>query len=427
MSIKQVKVGAALLSLVLMSASCTGSEEDDLSMLALLALAPKTLSGTIEAGQTVTIQDGTTLVGHVVVKGTLNVPAGATIKGSKGSNLFVLQGGKLNAIGTSSSPIVFTSSKAAGERKPGDWGGIVLVGNAQSNASGKATEGGFGYTYTGGTNDADSSGTLQYVRIEFAGDVVGEGDELNCLSMYAVGYGTTIDHVQCHLGSDDSFEWFGGAVGAKYLLATGSSDDDFDADMGYRGRLQYLIGFKYPKTVFAGSSSQHGFEMDGSDGGGAPVGHGQYTNPHISNVTLYAPATATDAKTALFLREGFGNGASARIQNVSIGGSWTSTLSCTDNGATSNPVLDNLVYTAVSETVGNCTKSNVAAVGAVIASEGGFSDASKPNFVPGGNNATGFSATSLTGGVGSFSFTTATGRAGMDTDWTTGWTTYVSN
>src|SRR5918998_694295 len=162
-----------------------------------------TLQGYVKfgGGSTLTIQPGTTIVGD---------PA------TPGSSLWILRGSSIDAQGTAAAPIVFTSGKPAGSRAPGDWGGILIIGNGVINRTPPVlTEGPQGFTedYSGGTDNADNSGTLRYVRIEFAGYDVsnGAGQELNSLSLYAVGSGTTLEFVEAMAGLDDSFEWWGGA------------------------------------------------------------------------------------------------------------------------------------------------------------------------------------------------------------------------
>ena len=139
------------------------------------------------------------------------------------------------------------------------------------------TEGPQGVTevYSGGTDNADNSGTLRYVRIEFGGYDVsgGAGQELNSLSMYAVGSGTTLEFVQTLAGLDDGFEWWGGAVDGRYLVSYESGDEHFDWTEGYRGRNQFLIGFQSTRldpAADAGqlSSDPEGFEADGCNGVG---------------------------------------------------------------------------------------------------------------------------------------------------------------
>lgn len=157
----------------------------------------------------------------------LTIEPGTIIKGDKQTKaaLIAERGGKLIAKGTATEPIVFTSEEAAGSRKPGDWGGIILCGKAKNNQTEQQIEGG-PRTKHGGADDADNSGALSYVRIEFAGYPFQKDKEINGLTLGSVGSGTEIDHVQVSYSNDDSFEWFGGTVNCKYLVAYKGWDDD---------------------------------------------------------------------------------------------------------------------------------------------------------------------------------------------------------
>jgi hypothetical protein len=172
----------------------------------------------------------------------LNIQPGTIIRGTETSALVITKGGKINAAGTKESPIVFTSSQGAGLRSTSDWGGVVICGKGIVNTpSGeKIAEGGVGVSY-GGTDNADNSGVMRYVRIEFPGFEVATGSELNGLSMCAVGSGTKIEYVQVSYSGDDGFEWWGGAVNAKYLISYKTEDDDFDTDNGFSGMIQYAL------------------------------------------------------------------------------------------------------------------------------------------------------------------------------------------
>src|SRR5918992_2414733 len=246
-----------------------------------------TITGIQTASRTLFADTVYTLQGFVQYanNSTLTIQAGTRIVGDAsvaGSSLFILRGSKIDAPGTAAAPIVFTSSKPAGQRAPGDWGGIIIVGNGIINRSGVVnTEGPVGsqQDYGGGTDNADNSGTLRYVRIEFAGfDVSGGGNtELNSLSMYAVGSGTTLEFVESLAGLDDPFEWWGGAVGGRNLVSYESGDDHFDTSEGYVGRNQFLIGFQSTRLQPAQGTGSvatdpQGLEMDGCAGTGCDLG-----------------------------------------------------------------------------------------------------------------------------------------------------------
>ncbi|GAB6009827.1 hypothetical protein [Dysgonomonas reticulitermitis] len=238
-----------------------------------------------------TIKKGTyVLKGWVYIEdgAILTIEPGTIIKGDKATKaaLIARKGGKLIANGTASAPIIFTSNQAKGSRKPGDWGGVILCGRAKNNidiVNGMPIEGGPVAPH-GGSNDDDNSGVLSYVRIEFAGIPFATDQEINGLTLGSVGRGTQIDHVQVSYSGDDSFEWFGGTVNAKYLVAYHGWDDDFDTDNGYSGKLQFLLGVKNPKI--ADQSLSNGFE---SDNNANATTDAPYTSPVFSNVTLVGP------------------------------------------------------------------------------------------------------------------------------------------
>lgn len=280
------------------------------------------LSGSISANRTLTPDTNYVLRGFVYVNSgaTLTVNAGTRIVGDTtalGSALFVLRGARIVANGTATQPIVFTSQRAPGSRQPGDWGGLIIVGNARANRTGNVIVEGSngsvvganpnGIVYTGGTVDNDNSGTLRYVRVEFAGYATLTDAELNSFTFAAVGSGTTVEYVQALAGLDDHFEWFGGTVNGKYLVSYESGDDHFDGSEGYRGLNQFLIGLQTTYlTPRAGagavSSDPQGFEIDGCNGGGcvAPSGanaqsagrdEGLWNMNVFANFTLIGPAS----------------------------------------------------------------------------------------------------------------------------------------
>ncbi|MDQ8162479.1 MAG: hypothetical protein P3C10_07840 [Gemmatimonadota bacterium] len=281
-----------------------------------------TLSGSIAANRTLTPDTNYVLRGFVYVNSgaTLTINAGTKIVGDTtalGSALFVLRGARIVANGTAAAPVVFTSQRSAGNRSPGDWGGLIIVGNGRANRTGNIIVEGSngsvvganqaGTIYTGGTVDTDNSGTLRYVRVEFAGYATLTDAELNSFTFAAVGSGTTVEYVQALAGLDDNFEWFGGAVNAKYLVSYEAGDDHFDGSEGYRGLNQFMIAMQtfYP-TPRAGagavSTDPQGFEIDGCSGGGcvAPSGanaqsagrdDGLYTMNVFANFTLIGTPT----------------------------------------------------------------------------------------------------------------------------------------
>jgi hypothetical protein len=245
------------------------------------------------------------LRGYVYVQTgvTLTIDAGTKIVSNKDSAgvLVIYRGAKIMAQGTAAEPIVFTSNESTPQ--PGDLGGIVLVGQATGNGNHSVIEGGVDAAFSafGGTNDLDNSGTLKYVRIEYAGKAVNPGDEVNGLSLYGVGSGTTIDYVQVVRGLDDAFEFFGGTVNAKHLVAYNCADDDFDMDDGYRGKIQYAISIKDPKFTDAKGNTgdvSNNFEVDNvNPANGFTLARTPITFPVLSNFTAIGPNNASGTST----------------------------------------------------------------------------------------------------------------------------------
>lgn len=227
------------------------------------------------------------LVGWVYIRdgAKLTIEEGAVIKGDKETRaaLIVEPGGQLIAKGTAQKPIVFTSEKAKGERKPGDWGGLIICGRAKNNQGTQQIEGG-PRTKHGGENNADNSGVLSYVRVEFAGYPFQKDKEINGITFGSVGNGTTVDHLQVSYSNDDSYEWFGGAVNCKYLIAFNGWDDEFDTDNGFSGKVQFCLSVRDPRT--ADVSQSNGFESDNCADGAAVE---PYTTATFSNVTFIGP------------------------------------------------------------------------------------------------------------------------------------------
>ncbi|MBF9252231.1 T9SS C-terminal target domain-containing protein [Pontibacter sp. 172403-2] len=253
------------------------------------------VSGSTEEDFTMTADKKYLLSGFVSVKdgATLTIEPGTVIMGDKDSKgtLIIERGGKIMANGTAAKPIVFTSAQPAGQRRPGDWGGVIILGKAPVNLGANAKiEGGVDREY-GGADANDNSGSLKYVRIEFPGIAFQPDNEINGLTLGGVGAGTTIDYVQVSYSGDDSFEWFGGTVNAKHLIAYSTVDDMFDTDNGYSGKLQFLVGISNP--TLADVSDSNGFESDNDSKGTDAT---PQTSAVFSNVSLFGPR-ATDLTT----------------------------------------------------------------------------------------------------------------------------------
>jgi hypothetical protein len=271
------------------------------------------LSGRIDVTNraTLTIEPGTTICGDAD-QTMMNV-----------SYLNIDQDAKLIAAGTAERPIVFTSSRPQGQRRPQDWGGVVLRGRAPINnppdagkgpetvcAQAEASAGSYGPCGTPRADD--NSGTLRYLRIEFAGREFAPDKELNSLSLYAIGSGTTLEYIQVHRGSDDGFEFFGGTANLRYAVASACQDDAFDWEFGWVGKGQFWVATQ-DRNI-----GNRGFEGDNNRMNAALDPH---SSPTISHVTLLglgrgnAPG-GSDKREGLALR----SGVQGRLSNLIVAG-----------------------------------------------------------------------------------------------------------
>ena len=275
------------------------------------------LQGRINADTVLRKENSYILKGLVYIVGdhTITIEPGTTIKGSfSGADvaaLIITRGSKIIAQGTPTEPIIFTS--ASPNPQSGDWGGIVICGKAGYNLSYNGTAG--LYQVEGGIDNAngdglagsgdakaptpvdnDNSGILQYLRIEFAGYAFQPDKEINSLTMAAVGSGTTIDHIQVAYAKDDAYEWFGGSVNCKYLIAYKTQDDDFDTDNGFSGKVQF--GLIIRDSLIADISTSEAFESDNNASGSTST---PKTLAIFSNITAIGPrATLSNAGSTLF-------------------------------------------------------------------------------------------------------------------------------
>ncbi len=210
---------------------------------------------------------------------TLNIAAGTRVIGEAGSvgTLVVLRGGRLNAIGTRTAPIVFTSDQAVGNRARGDWGGIILNGRAPVNLEGGEGAGEGDTGVYGGNNPNDSSGTMRYVRVEFGGTEFSPDNELNGIAFQGVGRGGFYEYIQVHMARDDGFEWFGGTADIKYGVASNAADDSFDWTFGWSGRAQFIA------ITQRGDDADNGIEADNNEFNNNLLPR---SNPVIYNMTL---------------------------------------------------------------------------------------------------------------------------------------------
>lgn len=274
----------------------TGANSDDPN-------TTRILKGSYE--RSITLTGGTyTIQGYVYFQqgATLTIPAGTILKSDitqKGA-LIIERGAKIEANGTASNPIVFTSGKAAGSRLRGDWGGVILLGNAPTNrplSPAPLIEGGVDRRY-GGTTANDNSGTMRYVRIEFAGIAAEPGSEINGLTLGGVGSGTTLEYIQVSYGNDDAYEFFGGTVNAKNLVSYATSDDDYDFDFGFSGKIQFAVAQRRPEI--GDTDAGNGVESDNDGSGTSAL---PYTRPQLSNFTWIGSNGAPNTQA----NENFGN------------------------------------------------------------------------------------------------------------------------
>lgn len=414
-----------------------------------------TLSGFIKVanGATLTIQPGTRIIGDFEVPG---------------SSLFVLRGAKIIASGTAEAPIVFTSERTSG-RQAGDWGGLIIVGNGVVNRADPTILEGTGtgaanpqVNYAGGVSNTDDSGELRYVRVEFAGYATAQDQELNSFTFAAVGSGTRLSYLEALYGLDDAFEWFGGAVDAKYLVSYETGDDHFDASEGYAGRNQFLIAFQSVRPnarPAAGSASTdpQGIENDGCNGANCLSGQNSLprTDPIFANFTLVGTGPgvvdATSGGIGIMLRRGtagtYVNGIIARWPRAAISLRDQTTLDRVNDGslnirnlylAENGPTFQPASGTTVQGTVDVNANAIEAAASGVTASTIFTSLPTSPASAASLDWGLAASAQARTGGTGAFTgtlgtrggayITGTTYRGAADpagVKWWSGWTSYA--
>ncbi len=407
---------------------------------------------TVTSGATLTIQPGT------VIKGAARAddPSGQ----SRGGTLIIAQGARIEARGTAQQPIVFTSNQPAGQRGYGNWGGLVLIGRAPHNREGaRQPEGGLSGQLGTFNEPTDNSGTLQYVRIEFAGIALSgqANSEVNGLSMYGVGSGTTIDHIQISYSGDDSYEWFGGTVNAKYLVAYRGFDDDFDTDWGYSGKVQFALSLRDPQI--ADQSASNCFESDNFENPGEPATGPNaglpLTQPIFANVSGFAfqgtPSNASTAGTggtgsyqsAMHLRRNtaisvFNSVFSGWPEGLRLEGTATGTLANTGNGRLelqAITVANSLTAVRAAGAITNdqatqyftlATRRNTVVASTDVAAlfNAQNFNLATPNFLPPSGSALLVAGNAVTGGKLADAFFTAAPYRGAfnGTDnWTAGW------
>ncbi|MCE9500039.1 MAG: carboxypeptidase-like regulatory domain-containing protein, partial [Leptospira sp.] len=434
-TILSYRLGPTLLLLLLLAADAASGSNCDLVK----------STETISAGDISTRTLTYSLTKGYLLNGTVSVPSGVTLtiepgvciygSSTNGGALLVKAGGKIIANGTKVRPIVFTSDKAVGSRASGDWQGVIIQGK------GIQTNGGYGATATGegdvgtfgGSDDADSSGSLKYVRIEFGGKAFSPGNERNNLSMMSVGSGTTMEYIQVHKGLDDGFEWWGGKVNMKYLIATDNRDDNFDFADGYVGNVQYGIVHLDTNTITNDDTSRC-IEGDGNTATTCTTtkkdGSGTCADPTFANVTCIGNGGNTKQGDAIFLRRGsVGKFSHFLVENWAGAGK---AIDCNGGGGAVTATVSNVfkIDTTLADDLsqGTCTAAADATAGVTSRS------ITTPNYIPKSKT----TVTALTGvsGFGS-GFDNTTYAGGLDpaattaTDdtinWTLGWTSYPAN
>jgi hypothetical protein len=419
-----VLASAAVLGTVLVTSCKKDAQTPADRALSATQIIPSnpTLSGVLGTGHTIkdTIHLTSSVAWHlsglvyVDSSDVLIIDAGTTIRGDvsssstvPGGGLIVTRGAQIRAIGTASSPIVITS--AATSPVSGDIAGVVLIGNASTNHAGRVLIEGItnnppaDATYGGsvGTVDTDTSGILQYVRIEYAGFELAADNELNGLTLAGVGSGTIIDFVEVFKSKDDSFEFFGGTVSPTHLLSVDGLDDMFDTDNGYRGSITYALGLA--DTTRADKSTSNGVESDNNATGTSAT---PLTNATFNYVTLVGLRTPARASITNGAPSGTGKyGRSGHLRRNS-GNTFTNSIALGNNygfsrdtqlGAATTSFTGNFVhayifpfltevngasYTAIATPTGNTAYTNATNPNAGVLLTAPFSRSTINNFIP---------------------------------------------
>lgn len=377
------------------------------------------ITGSITENNTLDASTNWLISGGVFVDNgvTLTIDAGTTIKTANDGTtpfLSIKQGGKITACGTSSSPIIFTPVSST--PMPGDWGGIILNGYASIN-TGTTAEGEGGTGTYGGNDDADNSGSMCYVRVEYAGKILGTDNELNGFSFNGVGSSTSLHHLQAYRGSDDGFEFFGGTASIKHCISTGNQDDSFDWTQGWRGNAQFLI---VEQNADAGD---RGFEGDNNSSNNAAT---PISNPTMSNITLIGEDDGDASNQGMKLRVGtkgsFYNCVVTGFPKRGIQVEHDATIDNMNNQSlvVKNSIVDNVNPFVFTSSAGNDTTVtnmlNQAGYNNTTANDGSIS--TFLNGYIGSSSSNAFDPTTL----GSwFDAATYIGAVESGNDWTSGW------
>jgi hypothetical protein len=392
------------------------------------------VTGRVAGTETWTNANYYVLRGAVFVQdgAVLNIQPGTRVIGEAGSvgTLIVQRGGRLNAIGTREQPIVFTSDQAVGSRARGDWGGIIINGRAPVNIPGGEGVGEADTGIYGGNQPNDNSGTMRYVRVEFAGVEFSPDNELNGIAFQGVGNGGSYEYIQIHMNKDDGLEWFGGTADIKHAVVSNAADDSFDWTFGWVGRAQFIAVHQ------RGDDADNGIEADNNEFNNELLPR---ANPQIYNMTLCGDPDrnegAESTRAVLFRR-----GTAVTFRNFLITGFKTTGLQI-DNPATITQVTNGATQIGAGVIWGQATNLHSSAApfvqsgrfpNVVAGQDGGLSagcfEHNQPNFRP-------TSLATLAGGQlapiqppndGFFEAVTFIGAVSPDPaeDWTLGWTSY---
>ncbi|WP_369048331.1 hypothetical protein [Tenacibaculum sp. UWU-22] len=298
-----LKIAACLSIIIALTTSCTNDDSSNDSTIS--SIDPANFQGTIESGRTVTLDASKTyhLTGKLLVEAgaTLNIPEGTHIVGEKGATYIIVdRDAKIYINGTASNPVIFDGAS----HTQGYWGGIVILGNAPSNrsANGTSTSELGDLTY-GGTNSADSSGSIKYCVIKDTGFKYNPEKEFNGLSLFGCGSGTTISYVYVANGADDAIESFGGSPKYDHLVLIGNQDDSFDWTEGFSGTASYVYASRDKQYQDTSDPGNRGFECDTQDTDPETTNGNGASTPHISNITVIGNKAGSESQ-ALKLRAG---------------------------------------------------------------------------------------------------------------------------
>ncbi|MDD2820784.1 MAG: hypothetical protein PHW29_05930 [Flavobacterium sp.] len=323
--------------------SCSSSDDSPVVNPNEVAIDATNFKGTLESGKEATLDASKVyyLTGSFIVKdgAKLTIPAGTVIKATENTDgvvryIAVSQGAQIFINGTATNPVVMTSAKATPAKS--DWGGLVICGKAPINTS--ATVGGTAsaevsdLTY-GGSNSADNSGIIKYLRIEYTGYAYSATKEFNGLSLFGVGSGTTLEYVQANHNGDDGIEFFGGAVNGKYLVSTDSDDDSIDFADGWAGTGEYWYIKNTAKAGIEGSNN-------GQNGAATPM-----TNATLKNISI-VKGTLANSEHAIYLKEGAGKW---NASNIHIDGAFTKgiKISSTDAPAIASVTAGTITFNPI--------------------------------------------------------------------------------